>query len=320
VQLEGERRLATIILADIKGSTAIGERMSTEDFIEILNQVLQILELEIYRYGGEVDQFRGDCVVAFFGTKVAHENDPERAVLAALAMQEVMKTYTAELAGREGIELRLRVGVNTGEVIAARIGDSRLYSEDTAMGQAVALANRLQTAAEPGTVLVSENTYRLTQPLFEWQPLGEIMVKGVSQPVAVYRPLAAKAIPGKLRGIPGLASPLVGRQAEFRTLQEAIERLRAGVGGIVTIAGEAGIGKSRLVAELRKRGRSTERHALQWIEGRCLSYGATIAYQLWLDMLRELLRVAADAPQAIVHDALGELVQRLCPDCFDDVF
>jgi hypothetical protein len=121
LRLEGERRLATVILADVAESTDLVERIGTEAWVEIMNRVFQILGSEIYRFGGEVDQFRGDGLVAFFGATSAHEDDPERAVLAALAMQEAIRSYAAELAEREGIDLLLRVGVNTGEVIAARV-------------------------------------------------------------------------------------------------------------------------------------------------------------------------------------------------------
>jgi class 3 adenylate cyclase len=360
VPLSGERRLVTVILADAKGSTALAEQIGTEAWVEIMNGAFQILGSEIYRYGGEIDQFRGDGLVAFFGATTAHEDDPERAVLAALAMQEAIKRYAPGLTRGDGadpppgaasgrppdagvppdrlrpLELRMRVGVNTGEVIAIRVGDRHQHSENTAMGQAIALAARMEAAAKPGTVLVSENTYRLVAPLFEWENLGEITVKGVSQPVAVHRPLARKALRGKGRGIAGLESPLVGRQAELRALREAIERLRAGMGGIVTLVGEAGIGKSRLVAEIRKlvlsvsegsanpqlatRNTQLATRNLQWIEGRCLSYTAAIAYQLWLDMLRGFLGIAPDAPLAAVSDALQEWVHALCPECFDDVF
>jgi len=214
-ELRGERRRATILLADVKGSTELAERVDTETWVEIMNRVFHLLGDAIYEYGGEIDQYRGDGLVAFFGAKAAHEDDPERAVRAALDMQEAVKRYATELEAERGVELLLRVGINTGEVIAAEVGDRRQHSEDTAMGRAIALAARMESAAQPGTVLVTDNTYRLTRTLFEWQGLGEISVKGVSQPVTVYRPLAARATAGKGRGIEGLSSPLVGRDEEL---------------------------------------------------------------------------------------------------------
>jgi len=253
MSLEGERRLTTVILADVQGSTDLMERIGTEAWVEIMNRVLQILEAEVYRFGGEVDQFRGDGLVAFFGATSAHEDDPERAVLTGLAMQRALEPYATELAEQEGIDLQLRVGVNTGEVIVASVGDSRQHSEDTAMGAGIALAARMETAAEPGTVLVSENTYRLVELRFEWEPLGEITVKGVSRPVAVYRPLAPWADadqPPRLQ-IYGLSIPLIGREAEFRTLKGCVKDLYDGRGGIVMVTGDRGMGKSFLVAEVR---------------------------------------------------------------------
>lgn len=247
-RLEGERRVATIILADVKGSTELLEQVGTEAWVGIMNRVFQILEAEIYRYGGKVDQFRGDGLVAFFGATGAHEDDPERAVLAGLGMQQALKRYAAELAELQGVDLSLRVGINTGEVIVASVGNSQ-YSEDTAMGGAITLAARMETAAEPGTVLVSENTYRLVQSHFEWKVLGEIPLKGISHPVAVYRPLAHR--PSVERPKYELSSPLIGRDAELQALKGCIERLKAGGGGIVILTGERGIGKSLLLSEMR---------------------------------------------------------------------
>ena len=251
--LEGERRLATVILTDVKGSTDLLEQIGSEAWVEIMNHVLHILETEVYRLGGEVDQFRGDGLVAFFGAKSAHEDDPERAVLAGLAMQQALKPYAAELAEQEGIDLQLRVGINTGEVIVASVGDSRQHSEDTAMGAGLALAARMETAAEPGTVLVSDNTYRLVESQFEWEPLGETTVKGVSQPVAVYRPLAPRPDADQMPRLQtyGLSIPLIGREVEFRTLKGCVEDLYDGRGGIVMVTGDKGLGKSFLVAEVR---------------------------------------------------------------------
>jgi len=321
--LQGERRIITALLADVQGSTALAGQIDVELWVEIMNRVFQVLGAEIYRYGGEIDQYRGDGLVAFFGAQATHEDDPERALLAGLAMQEAVQRYAAELAESEGVELRLRVGVNTGEVIAAQVGDSRQHREETAMGRAIALAARMETACEPGTVLVSEETYRLVAPLFQWQSLGQISVKGYDEPVAVYRPLADRGGAGKGRGIEGLDSPLVGRDAEFRALTEAVARLQEGIGGIVTLVGEAGIGKSRLVAEIRKStSLNPTRSAanLQWVEGRCLSYASGTAYHLWRGMLREWLNAAPDASPATVRDALESQVQALCPDGYDDVY
>jgi class 3 adenylate cyclase/DNA-binding SARP family transcriptional activator len=323
-RLEGERRVITAMCADVKGSTALARQIDTEDWVEIMQHALQILSAEIHRYGGEIDRYEGDGLVAFFGLSTAHEDDAERAVLAALAMQEAIQRYAEELAQRQGApaELLLRVGLSTGEVIATHVGEAFQHAEATAMGRTIALAARLEPAAEPGTVLVGENTYSLLQRSFEWQTMGGIAAKGYSEPVAAYRPLKHRAMPGKGRGIEGLESPLVGRDQEVHALDEAIERLQAGVGGIVTVVGEAGIGKSRLVTEIRKLALSAAKGSanLQWAEGRCLSYATNTAYQVWLDTVRRLLGVAPDDLHVAVRDALEEWVRTSCPDCYADVY
>ncbi len=328
LDLTGERKRVTILLADVKGSTDLAERLSIETWVEVMNHLLKLLSAEIYRYGGEVNQYRGDGLLAFFGVATAHEDDPERAILAALAMQEVVRPYAAELAEREGVELWVRVGINTGEVIVTRVGDWRQHSEDTAMGRAVALAARMETSAEPGGVLVTETTYRLARTQFEWKSLGALSVKGIHEPVMVYRPLRHRPAPGKSRGIPGLVAPLVGRQTELCALQTTVERLRAGAGGIAILVGEAGLGKSRMVAELRQWGgrftdwlpdvnlavASDAAPPIRWIEGRCVSYGVSSAYMLWLDVLRELLELSVDLSPEGMQDGLAQKLAALCPE------
>ena len=251
-QVSKERRVVTILFSDVKGSTAMAEDLDPEEVMEIMDGAFDVLIEPIYRYEGTLARLMGDAVLAFFGAPIAHEDDPERACRAALEIVEGAKAYAAKLEDERGITgFNVRVGINTGLVVVGEVG-SDLRVEYTAMGDAVNLAARMESAAEPGTVLVTEDTHKLIAPLFETEALGAIEVKGKAEPVPVYRVLAPKGVPTKLRGIAGLESPLVGREAEVGALQGALERLQAGVGDIVTIVGEAGIGKSRLVAEARE--------------------------------------------------------------------
>lgn len=320
-KLEGERRLVTVIVADVKGSTDLLERIGTEEWVDAMNRVLQLLEREVYRFGGRVDQFRGDGLVAFFGATSAHEDDPERAVLAGLAMQTALQAYVSAGTKYETSQLLLRVGINTGEVIVTSVGDGRLYREDTAMGEAVTVAQRLETAAEPGTVLVSDATQRLVIGEFEWQSLGEIAVKGLKDPVAVFRPLTAlfDADPGH-----DLTVPLIGRDVEFELLLECVEELFGGRGGIALIAGDKGMGKSFLVREVAyhyaRHGALTAdvsgatlgtHRSLMWLRGRCRSYDQSWPYSMWLSMLRDWLGMRRGEPKEAARDRLRAHAQVL---------
>lgn len=313
--LQGRNKQVTVIIADVKGSTPLLEQLGTEDWVKLMNRVFQILETEIYRYGGEVDQFRGDGLVAFFGATVVHEDDPERAVLAGLAMQSAIQRFAAALRRQRDLDLQLRLGINTGPVIVANVGDRRQHSEDTAMGEAITLAARLEAAAEPGSVLVSEATYRLAQAQFTWQSLGSLQLKGIQTPLTVYRPLAVQSAGSKLRGIAGLTAPLIGREAEAAQLRDALAHLQQGAGRIVTLIGDAGLGKSRLIAEVYAAAIRPLPEAARprWVEGRCRSYGASMAYLLWLDVLRGLLGVTPEDAPAHILARLREHVAQFSP-------
>jgi ABC-type oligopeptide transport system substrate-binding subunit/class 3 adenylate cyclase len=318
-QVSRERRTVTILFSDIKGSTAMAENLDPEDVMEIMDGAFDVLIEPITRYEGTLARLMGDAVLAFFGAPIAHEDDAQRACLAALEIVEGAERYAVRLEKEWGIRgFNVRVGIHTGLVVVGEVGTD-LRVEYTAMGDAVNLAARMESAAAPGTVLISEATYKLIAPLFETEALGQIQVKGKAEPVPVYRVLAAKPAPGKVRGIAGLESPLVGREAEFAALREAVERLQVSVGGVVTVVGEAGIGKSRLVAEVQSSAQGYGPVHLTWVEGRCLSYGTSIAYLLWLDILRGVLGVSVDDSPAAVRDALGQLVRTLCPDQGDAI-
>lgn len=311
--LEGERRLVTVILADVSESTDLLGQIGTERWVEVMNRILQILEAEVYRYGGQVDQFRGDGLVALFGATSAHEDDAEHAVLAALAMQEAVLPYAEQLAEQEGIDLLLRVGVNTGEAVVASIGDSAQHSEDTAMGSAIALASRMETTAEPGTVLVSENTYQLVQAEFEWEPLGDVQVKGVSDPIGVYRPLSPRPDAHRSRRMRerGLPTLLVGRDEDFQVLTGCLADLGRGRGGTVMVVAEEGMGKSHLVARVRAEfagtdggGADAPATTVQWLQARCRSHEQSWPYAVWLDLFRRWLGSAQLGDELQIRDRL----------------
>jgi len=316
-QMVGERRIVTMLFSDVKGSTPMAERLDPEDVLEIMDGAFDVLIEPITRYEGALARLMGDGILAFFGAPIAHEDDAERACRAALEILEGARGYAAQLETERGIAgFNVRVGIHTGLVVVGEVG-SDLRVEYTAMGDAVNLAARMEEAAEPGTVLITEDTHRLVAPLFEMEGLGPVEVRGRAEPASVYRVLAARAVVGKPRGIEGLESPLVGRDAEFRALSEVLKRLQVGVGGIVTIVGEAGIGKSRLVTELRKEAAPL---GVRWVEGRCLSYGESMAYLPWVEMLHGLLGVSAEDPPAEVRDLLRRWVEGLCPDQVDEVY
>ncbi|MBN1178248.1 MAG: AAA family ATPase, partial [Anaerolineae bacterium] len=310
--LEGERKLVTILFADISGFTALAETMDPETVRDLMNTCFERLVPVIETYGGTVDKFTGDGIMALFGAPVAHENDAERALRAALEMRASLVAFNQERTTRLGIHF----GVNTGLVIAGGIG-TRERQEYSVMGDAVNLAARLEDLSTAGEVLVGPDTYRLTAPLFDFDALAPIFVKGKTERVPMYRLLAAKAVRGKVRGIAGLESELVGRADEFDALKAALVRLLEGEGGVVTLVGEAGLGKSRLVAELRSH---LEGRPVVWVEGRCLSYGSSLVYLLWLDILRDLLGVSAEDAPALVDAQLQARVRDLCADRFAEVY
>jgi class 3 adenylate cyclase len=243
---EGERRVVTVVMADVFGSTNLLEQIGNEAWVDLMNRVLSGLESEIYRFGGQVDQFRGDGLVAFFGAETASEDDPERAVLAAISMQRRMAAFTKDLPAGTKQEVKLRVGVNTGEVIVAGIGDGSQHREDTAMGIGITIAARMESAAEPGTVLASEYTYRQVESRFVWQALGQTSVKGLSQPIEVYRPIALSSDSEKLSDLEVFGYPieLVGRDDEFALLKRKVHDLEMNQGSILLLSGETGIGKN----------------------------------------------------------------------------
>ncbi len=311
-RMEGERKLVTALFTDIVGSTTLAEQMDPEDWREIVSGAHQIVSKAVYRYEGTIAQLLGDGVLAFFGAPLAHEDDAERAARAALEILSSIRQYAEQLKKSKKVDnFQMRVGLNSGPVVVGNIG-SDLHMEYLAVGDTVNLAARMQSAADPDTILISENTHRLAANLFDYEDKGKIAVKGKTEPIQVYRVVSDKVGAVRQRGIAGLASPMVGRQREFSTLMGIISDARAGRGAIVSIIGEAGLGKSRLVAEWRKAALAElGNRPGSWIEGRCLSFGTSMAHHLSTDILRGIIGAPAGSSEEETHAALHKTTESL---------
>src|SRR5215212_6724771 len=221
VRVDGERKYVTVLFADVVDSTGLGERLDPEQLAEIMNGVFAFLNASVTKYGGTVARLLGDAIIAFFGAPVAHEDDAERAVRAGLDIQAATREY-AEIVKRDyGADFGVRVGINTGLAVLAVVGDE-IRTEYTAMGDTTNVAARLQSAAAPGSVIISADTYHLVKPLFTFKPRGATKVRGKSTPIETYEVLAPKSVPGKMRGLEGLTSPLVRRDAEFGLVRDKL--------------------------------------------------------------------------------------------------
>jgi class 3 adenylate cyclase/tetratricopeptide (TPR) repeat protein len=278
--LPEERRKATVLFADLFGYTAVAERMDPEAVKSIIDRALRRLGQEVVRYGGSVDKYIGDNVMAVFGAPVAHEDDPERAVRAGLAMQAAMEEINQDIAVAAGGSFSLRVGINSGDVLAGQVGDGY-----TVMGDAVNVAARLQAAARPGSVTVGGITHRLTRGAIEYDELEPLTLKGKSEPVAAWEAVRV-LVPGPATRGARTVAPLIGREDESALLLSLFERVgRESRPHLVTVIGQAGVGKSRLLRELAGQiGGRPEKPAFR--VGRCPAYGAGLAYWALGEILR----------------------------------
>jgi class 3 adenylate cyclase/tetratricopeptide (TPR) repeat protein len=303
--MEGERKQVTVLFADIAGFTAFSERLDPEEVHLLMDGCFARLTEAVHRYEGTVNQYTGDGIMALFGAPIAHEDHPQRALLAALAIQEAMQAYGQRLQRDRAIDFRLRIGVNTGLVVVGRIGDN-LRMDYTAQGDTTNLAARLQALAEPGTILVSEPTYRLTQGYFTFRSLGARQIKGRASAL-VFEVSGRQA--GRSRidiaAEYGLAS-FVGRRRELDLLETLLAKAKGGHGQIVGLVGEAGVGKSRLLLEFR---RLLQGEHVTYLEGRCLSYGQSILYLPLVDILKRYFAIENDSDQRIKERVIDGVEQ-----------
>ena len=289
----GERRIVSVLVADVVGSTAIAQQLGAERSKFLIDEVMRIMSEQVRRFDGTVAQLVGDELLALFGVPISHEDDAERALRAALAIQRALAQYAGEVEAAYGVQLAVRIGVNTGPVVVGLEGEGEDgYEPFNALGDTVNVASRFQEIAGQGGVVIGPTTKRQVESGFELEEMGSQDLKGVGKPLETFRVmrvLESDPVPPSL--------PLVGRDFELTVLDRTMDALVEGRGAIVSIMGEPGIGKTRLVWEVRDR----YRDRVRFIEARGVSYAQTFPYWPIRDLLREWLGVGASTPEARVR-------------------
>ena len=289
--LEGERKTVTALFADIKGSTELERDLDPEEARAIVDPALKLMIDAVHRYDGYVVQSTGDGIFAMFGAPLAHEDHPQRALYAAIRMQEDLRRYGATLRERGRAPIEIRIGVNTGEVVVRAIQTAAGHAEYTPIGHTNNLASRMQTVAPTGSIATTEDTRKLCEGYFTFRSLGPTRVKGVSEAVTVHEvtglgPLRTRLQASARRGL----SRFVGRAAELEQMKRALELAKSGRGQLVAAVGEAGVGKSRLFFEFRAAGQP----GCLVLETLSVSHGKASAYLPLIDLLKNYFEITPD--------------------------
>jgi len=289
--LEGERKQVTVLFADVKSSMDLAESIDAEDWHAILERFFQILTDGVHRFEGTVNQYTGDGIMALFGAPIAHEDHAQRACYAALHMRDALRELAREVKRRHGLEFATRIGINSGEVVVGKIGDD-LRMDYTAQGHTVGLAQRMEALASGGSIYLGTTTAGLAQGYFALEDLGEFNVKGAAGPVRVFELHGAGTARthfdlSRARGL----TRFIGRAADLRTLEDALEQTAAGNGQVVGVVAEAGTGKSRLCFEFLERCRA---RGLRVYEGHAVAHGRNIPFLPILDLFRAYFNISVE--------------------------
>jgi class 3 adenylate cyclase len=299
-----ELRPVTALFADIVGSTGLGERLRPDEVKALVGECITRMSRAVEEYGGVVESYMGDGICACFGVPSAHEDDPDRAAEAALAVLTTVASYAEDIRQAWGIdEFNVRVGINSGLAAVGAVGAAQPRS--VVLGDMTNIAARIQAAAEPGTILVGEGTARRVMPRFSLEPVGTLSLKGREAPVPAWRLIRRKTLERDRT-----LTPLVGREAEAGRLERAADDLRAGRGQSLLLLGEAGVGKSRLIAELRAKAGAD----ITWLEGDCRSYGSAAMYWPFVEMFRGWLGVEPAEREIVVRTRLRARISSLYGD------
>ena len=303
--IEGERKLVTVFFADVANYTSVSEKLDPEEVHQIMDGVFKILMDEIHKYEGTINQFTGDGVMALFGAPVAHEDHAQRACYAALSIQNTLEAYGDKIEKDTRVEFKMRVGLNSGPVIVGAIGDD-LRMDYTAVGDTTNLGSRMESMAKPGTILVSGNTHRLVRSFFEFESLGKVEVKGKKEPQDAFELIKAGEVATRIgASIAKGLTRFVGRKNSMAALLDAFDRVKSGSGQVVGLLGEAGVGKSRLLLEMRN---MLPQGEYIYLEGRCLQYGGSMAYLPVLDILRSYFDIKEGDREFLIKKKMEEKV------------
>jgi predicted ATPase/class 3 adenylate cyclase len=306
--LEGERKQVTVLFADLKGSMELLADRDPEEARQLLDPVLERMMAAVHRYEGTVNQVMGDGIMALFGAPIAHEDHAVRACYAALAMQASIKEYAEHVQRVQGVPLRIRVGLNAGEVVVRSIG-SDLHMDYTAVGQTTHLAARMEQLARPGAILITPEVLRLAEGYVQVKALGPVPIKGWCGPLEVYEVMGAGPVRTRLQAAAARGlTRFVGRHPELATLCQAFEKARRGHGQVAAVIGEAGVGKSRLVWEFPQ---SLRTHGWLVLESRSLSYGKATPFLPVIELLKAYFQIDGRDDARRIRDKVTAHLQTL---------
>lgn len=309
IDAKGQRRTVTVLFMELIGYTTLSGHADDEDLFEFIQRYMQQICENVYKYEGIVDKLTGDGIIALFGAPISHENNAELAVRAALDIQTDTQLINNELREHMGIEIEARIGLHSGAVVVGGIG-SDLMMDYTAVGDTVFLARHIKEVAPPGTIFISESVYRQIRTIFDCQPANELTSEDVPSPIQAFCVTGIKIHPETSRGIEGLHAPMIGRDHELVRLKLMTNRvIESQQGQFVLVTGEAGIGKTRLIAELISWIYSGN-FTIRIIKGHSLAYRRTIPYWIIREIIYSYLGLTESAPKSEISHQLVRCVSR----------
>jgi class 3 adenylate cyclase/tetratricopeptide (TPR) repeat protein len=306
IPVEGERKHVTVLFSDLSGYTAMSEKLDPEEVKAITSRIFGEISKIVANYDGFIEKYAGDAVMAIFGVPHAHEDDPIRAIKAAREIHQLVDGISPEVENKIGQSISMHTGINTGLVVTGEVDMQR--GTHGIAGDTINLASRLSNLAKPGEIVVDVNTCHQIEGQFACEYMVKTLVKGKTYPVEVHKVLSQRDKPITIRRLSGLRAELVGRKVEMAELVEAVENLRDGKGRIISICGDAGTGKSRLVADFKAK---LDLEQIQWIEGHSYAYSQNIPYFPLVDLLNRVFQVKENDPPETVREKVESGIEQL---------